>query len=88
MLVQMSRALGALLRTSFEISTTRKNGPASSLPLHRAVLDAVIARNPARAEGGAGADRRRAPGHRDRAGLAPQDPRISRPATQLKAFAL
>lgn len=50
MLVQMSKALGALLRTSFEISTTRKGGPRNSLPLHRAVLDAVIAKNPARAE--------------------------------------
>ena len=50
MLVQMSRALAALLRTSFEISTRRKNGPAVSLPLHRAVLDAVIARQPERAE--------------------------------------
>ena len=50
MLVQMSKALGALLRTSFEISTSRPNGPADSLPLHRAVLDAVIARNPAKAE--------------------------------------
>jgi DNA-binding FadR family transcriptional regulator len=50
MMVQMSKALGALLRTSFEISTSRKDGPKRSLPLHRAVLDAVIARNPARAE--------------------------------------
>ncbi len=50
MVVQMSKALGALLRTSFEISTSRPDGPASSLPLHRAVLDAVIARNPAKAE--------------------------------------
>jgi DNA-binding FadR family transcriptional regulator len=50
MLVQMSKALSALLRTSFEISTTRKDGPRSSLPLHRAVLDAVIAKNPALAE--------------------------------------
>ncbi|MEO5670926.1 MAG: FadR/GntR family transcriptional regulator [Ramlibacter sp.] len=50
MLVQMSKALSALLRTSFEISTSRKDGPASSLPLHRAVLDAVIAHEPARAE--------------------------------------
>ncbi|MBL8332422.1 MAG: FadR family transcriptional regulator [Rubrivivax sp.] len=47
---QMSKALGALLRTSFEISTSRPDGPASSLSLHRAVLDAVIARNPAKAE--------------------------------------
>jgi len=50
MVVQMSKALGALLRTSFEISTARPDGPASSLPLHRAVLDAVIARAPRKAE--------------------------------------
>ncbi|MEY4748683.1 MAG: hypothetical protein RIQ60_897 [Pseudomonadota bacterium] len=50
MVVQMSKALGALLRTSFEISTTRQNGPAQSLPLHRAVLDAVIRRDPDAAE--------------------------------------
>ncbi len=50
MVVQMSKALGALLRTSFEISTTRPDGPASSLPLHRAVLDAVAARHPQKAE--------------------------------------
>ena len=45
MLVQMSKALSALLRTSFEISTSKKDGPKSSLNLHRAVLDAVIAQN-------------------------------------------
>jgi DNA-binding FadR family transcriptional regulator len=50
MIVQMSKALGALLRTSFEISTSRKDGPKNSLPLHRAVLDAVIAHHPAKAE--------------------------------------
>ena len=50
MVGQMSKALGALLRTSFEISTARPDGPASSLPLHRAVLDAVIARSPQKAE--------------------------------------
>jgi DNA-binding FadR family transcriptional regulator len=50
MLVQMSKALGALLRTSFEISTRRKDGPRNSLPLHREVLDAVIAHDPERAE--------------------------------------
>ncbi len=50
MLVQMSKALSALLRTSFEISTTREDGARSSLPLHRAVLDAVIAKNSALAE--------------------------------------
>ena len=50
MLAHMSKALGALLRTSFEISTTRPDGPASSLPMHRAVLDAVIERAPQKAE--------------------------------------
>lgn len=50
MVAQMSKALGALLRTSFEISTSRPDGPAQSLPLHRAVLDAVIARSPQEAE--------------------------------------
>ena len=50
MLVQMSKALGALLRTSFEISTRRKDGPLNSLPLHREVLDSVIAHDPDRAE--------------------------------------
>jgi len=50
MLVQMSKALGALLRTSFEISTRRKDGPLHSLPLHREVLDAVVAHDPDRAE--------------------------------------
>lgn len=50
MVVQMSKALSALLRTSFEISTSKPHGPATSLPLHRAVLDGVIARNPAKAE--------------------------------------
>ena len=50
MVIQMSKALGALLRTSFEISTSRPDGPAHSLPLHRAVLDAVIARDQKKAE--------------------------------------
>ena len=50
MVAQMSKALGALLRTSFEISTTKPDGPAHSLPLHRAVLDAVIARSSVKAE--------------------------------------
>ena len=50
MLVQMSKALDALLRTSFEISTRIKDGTKASLPLHRAVLNAVIAGNPAKAE--------------------------------------
>ena len=50
MVIQMSKALGALLRTAFELSTSRPDGPATSLPLHRAVLDAVIERAPAKAE--------------------------------------
>jgi DNA-binding FadR family transcriptional regulator len=50
MIVQMSKALGALLRTSFEISTSRKDGPRNSLPLHKAVLDAVNLHQPDRAE--------------------------------------
>ena len=50
LMVQMSKAIGALLRTSFEVSTTLLDGPASSLPLHRAVLDAVIAHRPEAAE--------------------------------------
>ncbi len=49
MLMQMSKALGALLHTSFELATKKKDGPARSLPLHRAVLDAVIAHQPAKA---------------------------------------
>ena len=50
MVAQMGKALGALLRTSFEISTTRPDGPALSLPLHRAVLDAIAARSAPKAE--------------------------------------
>jgi DNA-binding FadR family transcriptional regulator len=47
---QMSRTLGALLRTSFEISTSRPFGPASSLGMHRDILDAVKAGAAERAE--------------------------------------
>jgi DNA-binding FadR family transcriptional regulator len=86
MLVQMSKALSALLRTSFEISTVRKDGPKRSLPLHRAVLDAVIARNPAKAEkailvliDGAHEDIELVLGSRRRL------PKLSNPAKQLKA---
>ncbi len=50
MVEQMGKALGALLRVAFEISTSRANGPASSLVLHRAVLDAIIQRKPDDAE--------------------------------------
>jgi DNA-binding FadR family transcriptional regulator len=86
MLLQMSRALAPLLRTSFEISTSRKDGPANSLPLHRAVLDAVIAREPARAEkailrliDGARNDIEAVLGARKRL------PKLGRPASRLKA---
>ncbi len=50
MLEKMDQALGALLRTSFEISTVKKDGPRDSLPMHRAVLDAIIAHDVERAE--------------------------------------
>ena len=86
MLAQMSKALNALLRTSFEISTTKPDGPALSLPLHRAVLDAVIAHDPAKAEravirliDGARQDIEDVLGSRRRL------PRLSRPPPRLKA---
>lgn len=86
MLVQMSKALGALLRTSFEISTRRKDGPRNSLPLHREVLDAVIAHDPDRAEkairvliDGARTDIEEVLASRRRL------PRLNVPARQLKA---
>ena len=86
MLSQMSKALSALLRTSFEISTSRKDGPRNSLPLHRAVLDAVVAHEPDRAEAailqlidGAHKDIEQVLGSRRRL------PRLSRPAPTLKA---
>ncbi len=50
LLIQMGKALSALLRTSFELSTARKDGPARSLPQHRAILDAVIEGKPEKAE--------------------------------------
>jgi DNA-binding FadR family transcriptional regulator len=50
MLIQMGRALSALLRTSFELSTRVENGTQASLPMHRAVLDAVVAHAPDQAE--------------------------------------
>ncbi len=49
MLVLMSKALGALLRTSFEISST-PDGAAQSLSLHRSILDAIITKTPRLAE--------------------------------------
>jgi DNA-binding FadR family transcriptional regulator len=50
LLAQAGRALEALLRTSFELAAARPDGAAGALPLHRAVLDAVIQRSPAKAE--------------------------------------
>jgi DNA-binding FadR family transcriptional regulator len=50
MMVQVSKALAALLRTSFEISTSRKDGPKLSLPLHRNVMEAVSMHLPDEAE--------------------------------------
>jgi DNA-binding FadR family transcriptional regulator len=86
MLVQMSKALSALLRTSFEISTGRKDGTRKSLPLHREVLDAVIARDPARAEraiqvliDGAHDDIEQVLGSRRRL------PKLNQPASMLRA---
>jgi len=86
MLTQMSKALNALLRTSFEISTARSNGPALSLPMHRAVLDAVKAHDPVKAErailkliDGARTDIEAVLGSRRRL------PRLSRPPLRLKA---
>jgi DNA-binding FadR family transcriptional regulator len=86
MLVQMSKALSALLRTSFELSTAKENGTRQSLPLHRAVLDAVIAHNPIQAEraicvliDGAHKDIEDILSSRKRL------PRTNRPATELRA---
>lgn len=86
LLIQMSKALSALLRTSFELSTSKKGGAANSLPLHRAVLDAVIAHKPAKAEkailtliDGASADIDQVLASRKRL------PRLSQPASRLRA---
>ena len=86
MLAQMSKALSALLRTSFEISTATPDGPALSLPMHRAVLDAVLAHQPARAER---AIIRLIDGARqdieDVLGSSRRLPRLNRPPPRLKA---
>src|SRR5262245_9444678 len=50
MMMQMSKALGAVLRVSFELSTLKPGRAQRSLPQHRAVLDAVIAHEPKKAE--------------------------------------
>jgi len=86
MLVQMSKALNALLRTSFEISTSIKDGPRQSLPLHKAVLDAVSAHDPGRAEK---AILKLIDGARDDIDWVLQSrkklPKLGKPAPQLKA---
>jgi DNA-binding FadR family transcriptional regulator len=46
MIRQMSRAMGALLLTSFELSSRKPGGPAQSLPLHFAVLQAIQNHDP------------------------------------------
>ena len=38
---QMQDAMGALLRVSFDVITTKPGGPAHSLPLHEAVCEAI-----------------------------------------------
>ncbi|MDD0814674.1 FadR/GntR family transcriptional regulator [Curvibacter sp. HBC28] len=85
MLAQMSKALNALLRTSFEISSSRPDGSKLSLPLHRAVLDAVVAHQPDEAERailtlihGASDDIEHVLGSRQRL------PQLNLPASQLK----
>ena len=50
MLGQMAQALGALLRASFELGWHKPKAAALSLPQHRVVLDAVIARDSQKAE--------------------------------------
>jgi DNA-binding FadR family transcriptional regulator len=50
MLMQVSKAFAAVLRVSFELSTLKPGRAGGSLPQHRAVLDAVIARDPNKAE--------------------------------------
>lgn len=50
LIVQMSKAIGALLRTSFELWSAKPDGTLLSLPLHREVVDAVVAGDTLRAE--------------------------------------
>lgn len=47
---QMQDAMGALLRVSFEVITTKPGGPAHSLPLHEAVCEAIERGDPDAAE--------------------------------------
>ena len=50
MLLQVGRALAALLRLSFEMSIAHRDSRRLSLPLHRAIVDAVAARDATLAE--------------------------------------
>ena len=83
-----------MLRTSFELSTAIKDGPARSLPLHRAVLDAVAAHKPDKAEraiivliDGAREDIEAVLGSRRKLPrLSRPPPRIARPASTHKAL--
>lgn len=47
---RMEEALSAVLRTSFEIVSKTPGGPASSLPMHRALCEAIERRDPVAAE--------------------------------------
>jgi len=49
LLSQLAIPIGAVLKVSFALSTRRRPAAVQSLPGHRAVLDAIKARNPARA---------------------------------------
>ncbi len=50
LLMQMAPALGPLLRTSWALSSVRREAPEPWLRGHRAVLDAVVAKSPLKAE--------------------------------------
>lgn len=50
LMLHMGKALSALLRTSFVLSTAKKDGAANSLGMHKAVLDAVRKGKPQQAE--------------------------------------
>lgn len=47
---QMQDALSAILRTSFQIVSQKPGGPAVSLPMHKALCDAIDAADPKAAE--------------------------------------
>lgn len=49
LLAQLSAPIGAVLKVSFSLSTRHNANAARSMPLHRAILAAIEARDPARA---------------------------------------